>query len=163
MESPMRKLLGAALTAGFIGLCVHLQAQAPKADSDAVTVRVRLEDAETGQAIAGIVRVFREGADKPLPLPGLYDRLRGLNATPTSAGWAVVPAAGGETPLPRGNVRIEAVSGLETALAAMEVELKPSTELVLRLKPVIRPERSELVAGNTHLHLMNLTADDSDE
>src|SRR5262245_44352825 len=159
----MRKLLVAVCTLGLLGLCIHLQAQAPKTSEDSVKVRVRMVDAETGEAIAGIVRAFRAGTDKPLPLPGLYDRLRGLNATPTSAGWSVVPAAGGETTLPRGNVRIEAVSGLETALAAMEVELKPSTELVLRLKPLIRPERSELVAGNTHLHLMNLTADDSDE
>jgi hypothetical protein len=122
-------------------------------------------DAESGQAIAGIVRAFRAGADKPLPLPGLYDRLRGLNATSTSAGWFVVPAAGGETTLPRGKVRIEAVSGLETVLAVMQPEVNsdPSTELILRLKPLLRPERSDLVAGNTHLHLMNLTADDSEE
>src|SRR5262245_8631189 len=139
----MRKLLAATFTVGLLGLCVYLHAQAPKASEDALKARVRLVDAEHGQASSGIVRAFRAGAEKPLTLPGLYDRLRGLNATPTSTGWSVVPAAGGETTLPRGKVRIEAVSGLETALAAMEVELKPSTELVLRLKPVIRPERSE--------------------
>src|SRR5262245_4373154 len=139
----MRKLLVATFTVGLLGLCVYLHAQAPKVSEDTLKVRVRLVNAENGVAIPGIIRAFRAGSDKPLTLPGLYDRLRGLNATPTSAGWSVVPAAGGETTLPRGNVRIEAVSGLETALAAMEVELKPSTELVLRLKPVIRPERSE--------------------
>lgn len=161
----MRKLLIAAFTGSLIGLCVHLQAQAPKADNDAVAVRFRLEDAETGQAISGIVRAFRAAADKPLKLPGLYDRLRGLNATPISAGWSVVPAAGGETTLPRGKVRIEAVSGLETALAVQELDLgqNPPTEVTLKLKPLFRPERSDLVAGNTHLHLMNLSADDSDE
>jgi hypothetical protein len=161
----MRKLLVAACTLGLLGLCIHLQAQAPKTSEDSVKVHVRMQDADTGEAISGIVRAFRAGADKPLPLPGLYDRLRGLNPTPTSAGWCVVPAAGDETTLPRGKVRIEAVSGLETALAAMEMEVKPNTttEFVLRLKPLFRPERSELVAGNTHLHLMNLTAQDSDD
>src|SRR5262245_896862 len=160
----MRKLLVAACTAGLLGLCVYLQAQAPR-EGDAAKVRVRLVDAETGEAIPGIVRVFRAGADKPLPLPGLYDRLRGLNTTTTLAGWSVVPAAGGETTLPRGKVRVEAVSGLETALAVEEFD--PGTnspeEVTLKLKPVFRPERSDLVAGNTHLHLVNLTAEDADE
>jgi hypothetical protein len=103
----MRKVLVAAFIAGLLGLCVYLQAEPPGKEGDAVKVHVRLVDAETGSAIPGIVRVFRAGADKPLPLPGLYDRLRGLNATPTLTGWSVVPAAGGETMLLRGKVRIE--------------------------------------------------------
>ncbi len=161
----MRQLLVAAFTAGLLGVCVYLQAQAPEKDGGAVPVRVRLVDAETGQAVPGIVRAFRAGADKPLPLPGLYDRLRGLNVTATLAGWSVVPAAGGETALPRGRVRVEAVSGLETARAAEELDLgkDPPNGLTLKLKPIFRPERSDLVAGNTHLHLMNLTAVDADE
>jgi hypothetical protein len=161
----MRKLLVAALTAGLLGLCVYLQAGPPGMEQGAVKIRVRLVDAETGQAVPGIVRVFRAGADKPLPLPGLYDRLRGLNTTATLAGWSVVPAAGGETTLPRGKVQGEAVSGLETALAVEELDLgkNPPDEVTLKLKPLFRPERFDLVAGNTHLHLMNLTAEDSDE
>src|SRR5262245_53745516 len=161
----MRKLLVATFTVGLLGLCVYLHAQAPKVSEDTLKVRVRLVNAENGVAISGIVRAFRAGADKPLTLPGLYDRLRGLNATPTSAGWSVVPAAGGETTLPRGKVRVEAVCGLETALAVADIDLgkDPSAEVTLKLKPLFRPERSDLVAGNTHLHLMNLSADDSDE
>src|SRR5262249_45689168 len=146
--SPMRKLLAATFTVGLLGFCVYLHAQAPKASEEAVKVRMRLVDAENGQAVYGIVRAFRAGAEKPLALPGLYDRLRGLNATPTSTGWSVVPAAGGETTLPRGKVRIEAVSGLETALAVAEMDLgkDPSAEVTLKLKPLLRPERSDLVA-----------------
>src|SRR5262249_37119779 len=161
----MRKLLAATFTVGVLGLCVYLHAQAPKTSDDAVQVSVRLLDAETGQAISGIVRAFRAGADKPLTLPGLYDRLRGLNATPTSAGWSVVPAAGGETTLPRGKVRVEAVCGLETALAVADIDLgkDPSAGVTRKLTPLFRPQRPHRVAGNTHLHLMNLTADDSDE
>jgi hypothetical protein len=121
-ESPMRKLLVAAFTAGLLGLCIHLQAKPPEREQGAVKARVRLVDAETGNAIPGIVRVFGTGADKPLPLPGLYDRLRGLNATATLAGWSVVPATGCETALPRGKVRVEAVSGLEAALTVEELD-----------------------------------------
>ena len=161
----MRKALISAFSAGLLGLCVYLQAEASRADGDAVKVRVRLVDAETGKGVPGIARVFRAGEDKPLALPGLYDRLRGLKTTPTLAGWSVVPAAGGETSLPRGKVRVEAVSGLETALAVEELDLgqNPPGEVTLKLRPLFRPERSDLVAGNTHLHLMNLTADDADE
>jgi hypothetical protein len=159
----MRKILVAAVSAGLLGLCVYLQADTPAAD--AVTVRVRLLDAETGKPVPGIVRAFRDGEAKPLALPGLYDRLRGLKPAPAAGGWAVVPAAGGETALPRGKVRVEAVSGLETALAAEEVDLgkNPPAEITLKLKPLFRPEQHGLVAGNTHLHLMNLSAADSDE
>src|SRR5262245_25636550 len=160
----MRKVLIAAFSVGLLGLCVYLRADAPKAEAP-VKVRVVLVDAETGTAIPGIIRVFRTGEDKPLALPGLYDRLRGLKSTATLAGWAVVPATGGEKTLPRAKVRVEAVSGLETARAVAEFDLgaNPPAEVVVKLRPIFRPERLGLVAGNTHLHLMNLTAADSDE
>jgi hypothetical protein len=160
----MRKMLVVAFTAGLLGLCVYLQAEPPQKE-DAVKVRVRLVDTESGKSIGGIVRVFRAGEDKPLALPGLYDRLRGLKTTATLAGWSVVPAAGAETTLPRGKVRIEAVSGLETALAVEELDLSKNVPEVVtvKLKTLFRPEESDLVAGNTHLHLMNLTAEESDE
>jgi hypothetical protein len=161
----MRKTLVSAFSVGLLGLCVYLQADPPETGDDAVKVRVRLVDAGADKSVPGIVRVFRAGEDKPLRLPGLYDRLRGLKTTATLAGWSVVPAAGGETTLPRGKVRIEAVSGLETTLAVEELDLSKDLpgEVTVKLKPVFRPEHSDLVAGNTHLHLMNLTADDSDE
>jgi hypothetical protein len=152
-------------TSGLLGLCVFLQARPAQREVDAVKVRVRLIDSETGKAVPGIVRVFRTGEDKPHSLPGLYDRLRGLKTTATLAGWSVVPAAGGETTLPRGKLRVEAVSGLETVLAVEEHDLSvnPPAELAVKIRPLFRPEQSHLVAGNTHLHLMNLTEADSDE
>jgi hypothetical protein len=161
----MRRLLLPLLAAGLFSLCVYLQADLAQSADDAVRVKVQLVDAAGGKAVAGIVRVFREGDAKPLALPGLYDRLRGLKQTPTLAGWAVVPEGGAVTTLPRAKVRIEAVAGLETALASEEFDLtaKVPDTLVLKLKPAFRPEDHGLVAGNTHLHLMKLTAADSDE
>ena len=96
----MRKTLVAVFSVALLGLCVYLRAE-PSKDEATLKVRVRLVDAETGKSIPGIVRVFRIGEDKPLALSGLYDRLRGLKPTATLAGWAVVPAAGSETTLPR--------------------------------------------------------------
>ena len=79
----MRKLILVICSAGVLGLCVYLQAEAPKSDAETVTVRVQLVDAATGDKVGGIIRVYRAGEDKPLPLTGLYDRLRGLKQTAT--------------------------------------------------------------------------------
>jgi hypothetical protein len=160
----MRKILLWAFSAGVLVLAVYFQAEPTRAEPDGVKVRVRLVDADTGKSVPGIIRVFRTGEDKPLALPGLYDRLRGLQPTATLAGWTVVPGAGGDTTLPRAKLRVEAVSGLETALAVEEIDLskKPRDEVTVKLRTLFRPEQSDLVAGNTHLHLMNLTAEDAE-
>jgi hypothetical protein len=159
----VKKPLAAALCAAALGACLLLQADPPKADPTA-KVKLRLVDADTGAALPGIARALPAGGAKALPLPGLYDRLKGIKNA-AGAGWHVVPAGGGTTELPRAKVRIEALSGLETALASEEIDLtqNPPGEIVVKLKALFRPEEQKLVAGNTHLHLMNLTAEDSDE
>jgi len=161
----MRRILLLALSVALLGVCVYFRAEPSRAETNGVKLRLRLVDAETGKAIPGIVRVFQVDDKKPLALPGLYDRLKGLKPTATLAGWSVVPAAGGETTLPRARLRIESVSGLESALAVEEIDLskKPLEDVTIKLKPLFRPEQSDLVAGNTHLHLMNLTAEDAEE
>src|SRR5262249_19023868 len=113
----MRRILLFALSVGLLGLGVYFQAEPTRAESDGIKVRLRLVDADTGNPIPGIVRVFQADDKKPLVLPGLYDRLKGLKPTATLAGWSVVPAAGGETTLPRAKLRVEALSGLDTTLA----------------------------------------------
>src|SRR5262245_16120582 len=146
----MRKLLVLVFSASLLSLCVYLQAEPTRKDED-VKLRVKLVDADTGKSVPGMIRVFRVGEMKPLPLPGLYDRLRGLKTTATLAGWCVVPSAGGETTLPRAKLRIEAVSGLESTLATEEVDLteKAPEEIAVKLKTAFRPEETQLVAGNT--------------
>jgi hypothetical protein len=161
----MRKLILAAASLGLFGLCIYLQADGPSKEPDTIPARIQLQDAETGKAIAGIVRVIPAGETKPLPLPGLYDRLRGLKPTESWAGWHVVPIGGGSTKLPRQKVRIEAVSGLETVRLNEEFDLSKSVpeKITLKVKAAFRPEASGLVAGNTHLHLMNILAEDAEE
>jgi hypothetical protein len=136
-----------------------------RADRETVKVRLRLVDAETGKGLGGMVRGFPKDGDKPIPLPGLFDRLRGLQRSATVAGWHVVGAAGAETSLPRAPLRLEGVSGLETTLEQQTIDLAAAApkEITLKLRSVFRPEQHDLVAGNTHLHLRNLTQDEADE
>ncbi|MCI0377230.1 MAG: CehA/McbA family metallohydrolase [Gemmataceae bacterium] len=132
------------------------------AGADAVAVKIRLVDAATGKSMPGLVRVL---ADKPVPLPGLYDRLRGLKLPAEVAGWHVVPEKGADTKLPRAKLRVQALAGLETAATEMTVDcqIKAPSEITLKLDFLFRPEKSGLVAGNTHLHLMKLTKQDAED
>jgi hypothetical protein len=157
----MRSLVIASVCGLVLGLCAFL---AGKAD-EPVKLRVRLVESDTGKDVAGIVRVFPKGKADPLALPGLFDRLRGLKPARDARGWHVVPAKGIATTLPRTRLRIEALSGLETLLVTQEIDLsdKAPEEIVIKLPVVFRPEKEQLVAGNTHLHLRDLTKDDSDE
>jgi hypothetical protein len=128
-------------------------------------VRLRLLDADSGKGISGIVRVFHKGSEKPLSFSSLFDRLTGLQRSPTVAGWYVVPAEGAMITLPRAGLRLEAVAGLETALVRQDIDLRKQTpeEVTLKLPFLFRPEKSGLVAGNTHLHLMKLTKKVADD
>lgn len=158
----MRGLCLSGATVLVFGLLLTLPAL--PGNDDAVKVRLRLVDDRTGKDVAGIVRLRREGDDTALSLPGLFNRLRGLGDAEKS-GWYVVPPGGRETALPRAALRLEALAGLETALTRQEVDLtRPGvTEVVARLKDVFRPADGKWVAGNTHLHLRNLTRDEADE
>lgn len=144
-----------------VGLMAVLSA---RPDDAGVRVRLRLRDAG-GQPRAGIVRVFRQGSNQPLALSGLFDRLRGLERSAAVAGWYVVPAGGADAVLPRTGLRFEALAGLETALSRYECDLSkdPAKEITVALTSVLDPDRLGFAAGNTHLHLRNLSAAECDE
>jgi hypothetical protein len=158
----MRSLLLGSVCFAVLGLCALLSA-GPEAET--VQVRLRLLYADSGRSIAGIVRVFPDKSDKTLALPGLFDRLRGLPRSTTVAGWHVVPAEGAMLTLPRSELRLEALSGLETALVRQDIDLAKQApdEIALKLPFLFRPEEQRLVAGNTHLHLRNLTRSEADD
>src|SRR5438876_8155362 len=98
----MRSVLLTSASAAVLGLCAYLAGQ-PEAGT--VKVRLKLVDAATGNDVGGIVRVFRQGKDEPLRLPGLFDRLRGLTPSKDARGWHVVPAKGAVVALPRARLR----------------------------------------------------------
>jgi hypothetical protein len=158
----MRTLLLSAACLGILSVCALLGVRGQEGDA---AVRLRLVDAATGKNVGGLVRIYEGDSKKPLTLAGLYDRLKGLKRTDEVAGWHVVPAAGAEVKLPRGRLRLEALSGLETALARETLDLtgKLPAEVAVKLPLLFRPEQEGLAAGNTHLHLRGLTPADCDE
>ena len=160
----MRSVLLGLVCVLVLGLTALLGA---KAEPETVKVRLRLLDAGSGKGIAGIVRVFPKEKDKPLAVPSLFDRLKGLERSAVVAGWQVVPAEGASTSLPRAALRLEAVAGLETALVRQDIDLvgqaPKEIEITVKLPFLFRPEQSGLAAGNTHLHLRKLAKADADD
>ena len=157
----MRKLMLGLISGLVLGICVFVGAQ-PRPDT--VKLRLRLVDAETGKNVAGIVRVF--GTDKkPIELPGLFDRMAGMTKDLPGVHWYVVPRDGAEISLPRGQCRVHALSGLETALTKHDLDLRAGApaEAVVKLSYLFRPDRLGLAAGNTHLHLRGFTFEKADE
>src|SRR2546423_1766964 len=141
-----RTLIGTACLV-LLTACALLGAQAR---DGAAKLRLRLIDAMAGKNTGGIVRVWA-GANA-LDLAGLLPRLRGVQPPPGAEGWFVVPEAGAEIALPRGQLRLEAVAGLETGRAQLDLDLaqKLPEEIVVKLETAFRPEDHGLVAGNTH-------------
>ena len=110
-----------------------------------VPLRISLRDAATGAEIAGNVRVT--GADgKPLALAGAEQRPQGWHAI----------ARAFEVLVPPEKLHIEAFQGIETEIAARELDLttQPGANLELSLTRFASASLRGLASGNTHLHLM---------
>src|SRR5437763_1872257 len=117
----MRRLFLAASCLFVVATSVFLGAQG---NAQRVAVRLRLVDATTAKDLAGIVRVF-DKERRPVELPGLFNRMEGMPKDFPGIQWSVVSLGGSETMLPVGRLRIEALSGLETALAPLEIDVGP--------------------------------------
>ena len=153
-EFPMRALLIGCLTLTILGITLFLSAGSRVG---VTTIDISLLDDKSGKPIGGIIRVLDDNK-KPVMLSGLYDRLKGLSKKTPGRGWHVVPVKGGKITLTRGKYTFEAISGLETAVARQDLSVPvDSGPVKLRLPFLFRPESRKLVAGNTHLHLRNMT------
>lgn len=141
----------------LLGLCGWLTGQG---DGEARRLRIRL--LENGRPATGILRLTAAG--KPISLLGALDRLQGLKATQDHGGWYVVPAEGISCTLPSGHYRAEALAGLETARTVREFEVAPdgAQAIDLPLVQVLDLAPDGWAAGNTHLHLMKLTAEQAE-
>jgi hypothetical protein len=160
----VRKTIAATTTGVVLCLSLYLNA-GPEAATADCKVRLRLVDTQTGQSLGGLVRIFRAGQAEPLQLPGLFDRLRGLERSTTVAGWYVLPATGAETTLPRAKLRLEAIAGLESASGRQEIDLTGGNagEVTVPLRLLFRPDQLGLAAGNTHLHLRGMSLAQANE
>ncbi len=156
----MRRILFALTSFVILAVTVYLGAQP---GDGLAKLRIKLVDAETGEAITGMVRVLGDDG-RMLELPNLFARTAGLVKDLPGVHWYCIPLIGAETSVPRGKWRIEGVSGLETKLVAADLDLrdKVPSEITLRLPALFRPEKDGWVAGNTHLHLRNFTLEKSD-
>lgn len=157
----MRSIVLAACCFAILALGAFLSMGS---QSEPIKLRIRLVDADTGKSVTGIVRAL--GSDgKPEKLPGLFNRLLGLKLPADVGGWYVVPTGGAETTLPREKLRLEALSGLETERVVKDIDLSRDAgeEIVVKLPYLFRPERHDLIAGNTHLHLMKIGKKESDD
>lgn len=155
------RLMACACLAMLV-VCAFLGGSAREAEA---TIRIHLVDATTGQPLSGIIRVKDTAGGPIVRVGGLLDRLKGLQVAAAGSGWYVVPAAGGDVSLPRRALRLEAVHGLETAAVQQELDLNAATpnEITIKMPFLFRPEKQDLVAGNTHLHLRNMTRADADD
>ncbi len=123
---------------------------------------IRLVDAETGEALSGVIRV-RDADGRRVELPGLLSRGQGLNDELPIHNWSALPEAA-TVELPRAKLTFEAFSGLETERQTQTIDLTESTQAEIRLPLTrfYRREHSDLVSGNTHLHLMKLSREQCD-
>lgn len=130
---------------------------------DTCRVTLRLVDADSGQPMAGVLRVRSPGGDV-VPMPELLSRGLGLDEGLPIHDWAVLPEAR-TVDLPPVRLTFEAFSGLETERLVRTVDLTGQAEadVTLPLTRFFRRRHRDLVSGNTHLHLMKLTRAQCDQ
>jgi hypothetical protein len=130
----------------------------PLPESEALCrVTVRLLDAATKKPRCGLVRVVRADGTA-FPIRGLVSHGVGLPGDHLGREWHAVIEEGTVT-LPREAVRIEAIGGLETEMAELALDLtgKENAEVTLPLMRFADAAAQGWRAGNTHLHLRNLS------
>ncbi len=105
------------------------------------------------QPVPAVVRIVNPASGKTIALSGEIHR--NLN-------WYSLDAAA-TVAVPQMKLRIEAIRGLDTELAATEIDLtgKAEASVKLSLKNFYDAHFRGLRGGNTHLHLMKLTHEEA--
>lgn len=126
-------------------------------------VKIRLLDAATKQPRCGLVRVVRADGES-LQLTGLVSHGVALPRDHRAREWHAVIEED-SVKLPREALRIEAIGGLETELAAQALDLtdKENAEVALQLTRFTDAAAQGWRAGNTHLHLRYLSRNQAAE
>ena len=129
-------------------------------------VALRLTDADSKKPVAGVIRFTHSTDGKSLVLTpkGIDSRGWGLlQKQPGIDEWCVIPQPV-TVDLPKGIIRIEAISGLETEAVAVELDLSNGQprEVAIPLKRFLRQTDRGWRSANTHLHLMKISREESD-
>lgn len=135
--------------------------QAKPQQNFAARLTVRLVDEATGQELPGHVRIAEKGSDDWLDLSQqLLPRARSLKKEIQALGWHVVT---GETEIAVSEkpLRIEAFSGIEYLQNTIETEAS-AQRVEIPLRRLFNPGKSGWIAGNTHLHLRQMTRELAD-
>jgi len=123
-------------------------------DADACQLTIHLVDDFSGETLPGLVRVTSLLSNKAIKLSEPVHQ---------TMNWYALPA---KTTLrvPRSSIRIEAIQGLETARAERTLDLRsaPAATVELKLRRFYDARQRLWHAGNTHLHLMNLSREDAE-
>jgi len=124
---------------------------AEKSGACALSV-VLLDDAD--QPVPGLVRLTNLASGKELKLTGEFHRANNWYSLAEQATVQV----------PQSKLRVEAFRGLDSERSTTEIDLtgSESARVVLSLRQFYDARARGLRAGNTHLHLMNMTHDEAD-
>ena len=148
----LRQLLLAI--ASLLAASAAVSAHEPEAPT--CSLKLELIERNTSEPLPGMVRVgSRDG--QPLRPPELVNRGQGIDKGPITE-WSVLTRTTTIT-VPAAPLVIQALSGLETDLAAREIDLtgQRHAELQIPLDRFAHARRDGYVAGNTHLHLKHLS------
>ena len=136
--------------------------RAPEDESSVCRVSLQLVDEKTRKASPGMIRVTDQSG-AVVRVEGLLNRGTGLGPNHLARQWRVVIDSA-EITLPQGPVKVEALCGIETELATLELDLTgcKKKEVVLPLKRLFDAAGQNLRCANTHLHLMHLSRSQAD-
>ena len=143
-------------------LALSLSVSTVCAADETCRVSITLRDSESGEVVPGVVRVGRDG--EYLKLGSLQNRCVGLPLESRQLGWHVlVGECVIELPAVDG-LKVEAFSGIETDLGERTLALagKAEASIEISLQRIFSAADCGWVAGNTHVHLRDLTREQSD-
>ncbi|MEW5977078.1 MAG: CehA/McbA family metallohydrolase [Acidobacteriota bacterium] len=148
---------------GVLLICLAALYHQTKTQAQLCRLTLTLVDAESKETIPGVVRCFAQSGGPAIPLAGSLSRGQGLKGNDAIQDWYVISQAE-EILLPRQQLRLEALAGLETELATALIDLtgQDRISLTIPIRTFSRISKDGWYAGNTHLHLSNLNQDQAD-
>src|SRR5262245_115437 len=126
-------------------------------------LRLTLVDSQTQKPIPGVVRCVVQEGGGAIPVANLLPRGQGLKDKAAIHDWYVL-ASPTEVLVPRGPLRVEAFSGLETELETVSLDLtgQDQKSLTIPLRSFSKVSGLGWYGANTHLHLSDMSKDEAE-